>query len=166
MAAVLDGSGFLAVFVAGLLLGDTTAGDDRSVRAFHSQLASVAELVVFVGLGPTVALGTLDLGTVLTDGLALAAILILVARPAAVAALLWPARLRRGEKVFIGWLGLRGAVPILLAAFAVDQHVQQAHTVYGIVFIVVTVSVLIQGSLIRAVAERVGVDLGPTADHA
>ena len=69
-------------------------------------------------------------------------------------------------RVFIGWLGLRGAVPILLAAFAVDEHVQQAHTVYGIVFIVVTVSVLIQGSLIRAVARRVGVDLGPTADHA
>ena len=166
VAAVLDGSGFLAVFVAGLLLGDTTVDEDGSVRAFHSQLASVAELVVFVGLGLTVSLGSLDLGTVLTDGLVLAAILILVARPAAVAALLWPASLRRGEKVFIGWLGLRGAVPILLAAFAVDQHVQQAHTVYGIVFIVVTVSVLIQGSLIRAVAERVGVDLGPTADHA
>ncbi len=166
VAAVLDGSGFLAVFVAGLLIGDTTVDEDGSVRAFHSQLASVAELVVFVGLGLTVSLGTLDLATVLTDGLVLAAILILVARPAAVAALLWPAKLRRGEKVFIGWLGLRGAVPILLAAFAVDEHVQQAHTVYGIVFIVVTVSVLIQGSLIRAVARRVGVDLGPTADHA
>ncbi len=166
VAAVLDGSGFLAVFVAGLLLGDTAVGDDGSVRAFHSQLASVAELVVFVGLGLTVGLGTLDLGTVLTDGLVLAAILILVARPAAVAALLWPAKLRRGEKVFIGWLGLRGAVPILLAAFAVDQHVQQAHTVYGIVFVVVTVSVLIQGSLIRAVAQRVGVHLGPAADQA
>ncbi len=166
VAAVLDGSGFLAVFVAGLLLGDTTVDEDGSVRAFHSQLASVAELVVFVGLGLTVSLGTLNLGTVLTDGLVLAAILILVARPAAVAALLWPAKLRRGEKVFIGWLGLRGAVPILLAAFAVDEHVQQAHTVYGIVFIVVTVSVLIQGSLIRAVAQRAGVDLGPTSDHA
>ena len=166
IAAVLEGSGFLAVFVAGLLLGDTSAiqkGD--SVREFHSQLASVAELVVFVALGLTVSLQELDLGTVIGDGVALAAILILVARPAAVASLLWPARLRRGEKVFIGWLGLRGAVPILLAAFAVDEHVQQGHTVYGIVFVVVTLSVLIQGSLIEWVAQRVGVGIGPAPDQ-
>ena len=136
-----------------------------SVREFHSQLASVAELVVFVALGLTVSLQELDLGTVIGDGVALAAILILVARPAAVASLLWPARLRRGEKVFIGWLGLRGAVPILLAAFAVDEHVQQGHTVYGIVFVVVTLSVLIQGSLIEWVAQRVGVGIGPAPDQ-
>ncbi len=166
IGAVAHGSGFLAVFIAGLLIGDnaTTRGDD--VRTLSSQLASVAELVVFVALGLTVSLQSLNLHTVIGDGLALAAILILIARPLAVGAILWPVDLRRGEKVFVGWLGLRGAVPILLAAFAVDEHIQQAHTVYGIVFIVVTVSVLIQGSLIEWVARRVGVGIGPTEDHA
>ncbi len=166
VGAVAHGSGFLAVFIAGMLIGDnaTTHGDD--VRTLSAQLASVAELVVFVALGLTVSLSSLNLHTVIGDGLLLAAILIVIARPLAVGALIWPVDLRRGEKVFVGWLGLRGAVPILLAAFAVDEHIQQAHTVYGIVFIVVTVSVPIQGSLIEWVARRVGVAIGPPSDHA
>ena len=166
VGAVAHGSGFLAVFIAGLLIGDnaTTRGDD--VRTLSSQLASVAELVVFVALGLTVSLQLAQPAHRDRRRAALAAILILIARPLAVGAILWPVDLRRGEKVFVGWLGLRGAVPILLAAFAVDEHIQQAHTVYGIVFIVVTVSVLIQGSLIEWVARRVGVAIGPPSDHA
>jgi potassium/hydrogen antiporter len=160
IGSVLHGSGFLAVFVAGMIIGDraTEHGDD--VRTFHNQLASVAELVVFVALGLTVSLSTLDLGTVIVDGLVLGAVLILIARPVAVAVLLAPADLNRGEKTFIAWLGLRGAVPILLAAFALDEGVQQGAVVYGIVFVIVTASVLIQGSLIEWVARRTGVGIG------
>ncbi len=161
VASVLNGSGFLAVFVAGLLLGESVARHGAPSRVFLKQLASVAELVVFVALGLTVSLRSLDLHTVILDGVVLTVVLILVARPTAVAALLWPANLRPGEKVFIGWLGLRGAVPILLAAFALDQGVQQSAEVYGIVFIAVTLSVTIQGSLIRQAANHTGVVIAP-----
>ena len=155
LAAVLNGSGFLAVFIAGLILGDRTTKHGDEVRTFHSQLSTVAELVVFVALGLTVSLKALDLGTVIPDGIALAAILILIARPITVAMVLARTRLHRNEKATIGWLGPRGAVPILLAAFVVDQHVPQAHTIYGLIFVIVTTTVLIQGSTIQRLAQRV-----------
>jgi cell volume regulation protein A len=157
LAAVAGGSGFLAVFIAGLVLGDLDLPYKRQVRRFHMALASLAEIVVFVALGLTVNATQLADDNVWRDGLILAVALAFVARPIGLAPLLAPLRLRTGEKLFLAWSGLKGAVPILLAAFAILAEVDDARRVYEIVFVVVTFSVVVQGASIPFVASRLGV---------
>ena len=93
------------------------------------------------------------------DALLLAALLAFVARPLVVAPLLWPTRLLRGERLFVMWSGLKGAVPILLAAFALLEHVDGAERIYGIVFVLVTFSVFVQGATVPFVAGRLGIPM-------
>jgi len=159
LASVLHGSGFLAVFVTGVLIADLRAPYKAEIEHFHKALASLGEIVVFVALGLTIDLGSLDLRSVWLDGLAVAVLLTFVARPLVVTGLLARARLTRGEKVFIAWAGMRGAVPILLAAFTLLEGVDHANRIYGIVFVVVMFSVVVQGSLVPTVAGRVGLQM-------
>jgi potassium/hydrogen antiporter len=161
LASVAGGSGFLAVFIAGLVLGDIDLPFKRQVRRFHMALASLAEIVVFVALGLTVNVSQLSEENIWLDGLLLAVALAFIARPLGLAPLLAPLRLRTGEKLFIAWGGLRGAVPILLAAFAILAEVDDARRVYEIVFVVVAFSVIVQGATIPFVASRFGVRMRP-----
>jgi cell volume regulation protein A len=152
VAAVLHGSGFLAVFIAGLLVSDVEAPFKLEIERFHTSLASLAEIAVFVALGLTVDLGSIVTSRVLVEGIVLAVVLGLFARPLAVAVLLLPARLRWGERAFVAWGGLKGAVPILLAALAFLAPVDEADRIYKLVFVVVTVSVVVQGTLLPLAA--------------
>jgi cell volume regulation protein A len=153
VATVAHGSGFLAVFVAGLLVGDVEAPFKAEITVFQEGLASLAEIVVFVALGLTIDISGLSAAR-WAEGIAVAGFLALVARPAALAALLAPVRLRRGERLFVMWGGLKGAVPILLAAFAVAASVPHAQRIYETVFVVVLVSVVVQGGTIPSAARR------------
>jgi len=146
------GSGFLAVFVAGIVLGDERAPFKREVERFQSALASLGEIVAFVVLGLTVNLADLTLTDVWVPGLVLGASLALVIRPLLVGLCLMPARLRRNEQAFVLFAGLKGAVPILLGSLLLAANIQDAHRLYGIVIVVVAFSVLVQGSLVPAVA--------------
>jgi cell volume regulation protein A len=157
--AAAGGSGFLAVFVAGVALGDADVPLRDEIERFHTSLASLAEVVVFVALGLTIDVTNLLTSTRLLEGLALAVILALVARPLAVGPLLLPIRIRTNERLFVIWSGLRGAVPILLAAFAVLAAVDDAARVYDIVFVVVAFSVIVQGSSIPFVARRLRIGM-------
>jgi cell volume regulation protein A len=157
VAAVAHGSGFLAVFVAGILIGDAEYPLRRDVERFHTSLASLAEVVVFVGLGLTV--HKVDLSPVWQDGLLIALVLAFLARPLGIAPFLAPLHLRRGERIFVMWSGLKGAVPILLAAFALLQHVPGSERIYGIVFVVVAFSVIVQGGSVPLAARRLGVPM-------
>jgi potassium/hydrogen antiporter len=157
VAVVAHGSGFLAVFVAGLLVGDADAPIGEDVRAFHSELAGLAEVVVFVALGLTVHLAGLGWSTVL-DGVALTAVLLLAARPPAALALLAAFGIPRREGLFVAWAGMRGAVPILLASLALSGGVAGARHVYGLVFVVVAASVLVQGVSLPWAAARLRLD--------
>jgi potassium/hydrogen antiporter len=161
LASVAGGSGFLAVFVAGLVLGDLDLPHKRQIRRFHMALASLAEIVVFVALGLTVNVSQLSENNIWLDGLILAVALAFIARPLGLAPLLAPLQLRTGEKLFIAWSGLRGAVPILLAAFAILAEVDDARRLYEIVFVVVGFSVIVQGATIPFVASRFGVRMRP-----
>jgi potassium/hydrogen antiporter len=156
--ALAHGSGFLAVFIAGLVLGDTQAPYKREIERFHTSLATLAELTVFVALGLTVTASSLNSNTWL-QGIVLLLALALIARPLAVAASLFPFKLRKGERVFIAWSGLKGAVPILLAAFALLDHIDGAHHIYGLVFVVVLLSVVGQGTLVPLVAAKCNVPI-------
>jgi cell volume regulation protein A len=158
LASVAHGSGFLAVFIAGLALGDLDIPYKRQIRRFHTALASLAEIVVFVALGLTVHVTQFD-ASIWLDGLVLAVLLAFVARPLGLAPLLAPLRLRIGEKLFIAWGGLKGAVPILLAAFAILAEVDDAQRIYEIVFVVVGFSVIVQGASVPFVASRLGVPM-------
>jgi cell volume regulation protein A len=158
VASVAHGSGFLAVFIAGMIVGDVEAPGKREIELFQSALANVAEIVVFAALGLTLTLGAIS-GRRWAEGLLLALFLAFVARPIAVGALLVPVRLRVGERLFVAWSGLKGAVPILLAAFALLGHVPEGQLIYEIVFVVVAFSVIVQGATIPWAARRLGIPM-------
>lgn len=159
VASVAHGSGFLAVFVAGIALGDADVPLREEIERFHTALASLAEVVVFVALGITIDVTNVLSSTRFLEGLAIAVFLALVARPLAVGPLLAPVRMPLNEKLFIVWGGLRGAVPILLAAFALLGEVDESERVYEIVFVVVAFSVIVQGSSIPAAARRLRIPM-------
>lgn len=159
LATLAHGSGFLAVFVAGILLGDIRAPYKAEIERFHSSLASLAEIVAFTMLGLTVSLAGLAHGDAWLVGLALAVLLALVVRPVLVGLLLVPVRLGGGERVFVLWSGLKGAVPILLGTYILTSGVADADRLYQIVVVVVAFSVVVQGGLAPAVARRAGVPM-------
>lgn len=146
------GSGFLAVFVAGIVLGDERAPFKREVERFHSALASLGEIVAFVVLGLTVSLADLTQTNVWVPGLVLGVSMAVVIRPLLVGLCLIPARLRRNERTFVLFAGLKGAVPILLGSLLLAADIPDAQRLYGIVIVVVAFSVVVQGSLVPTVA--------------
>jgi potassium/hydrogen antiporter len=162
IAAVAHGSGFLAVFVAGIIVGEAEYPRRNEVRHFHSALADLGELAVFVALGLTIDLGFIGSEGLWWRGLLLAVLLGFVIRPLVVAPLLWPSRLGGRERLFVIWSGLKGAVPILLASLAVVGGTAYAPQIYGIVFVVVLFSVVVQGTAVPTVARALGVPMADT----
>ena len=156
-ATVAHGSGFLAVFLAGIVVGDERAPYKREVERFHSALASLGEVVAFAFLGFTVHLEVLARADVWVPGVALGLLLALLVRPLLGLPLLLPARLSRGENAFVLFAGLKGAVPLLLGSLVVDSAVAGGERLYGVVVVVVMVSVVLQGALVPTVARLLGV---------
>jgi cell volume regulation protein A len=154
VADTLGGSGFLAVYLVGLAVGSTPSRYRREVAAFHEGLAFVAQVVLFVMLGLLVFPD--DLPHVALAGLGLAFLLMLVARPAAVWASTALSSFTRRERALLGWAGLRGAVPIVLATFVLSSDVRHSETIFNAVFFVVLVSALVQGTTLEWVAQRLG----------
>jgi len=152
VTTVAHGSGFLAVLLTGILVGDTRAPYKREVEHFASGLASLAEIVAFTLLGLSI-----PLSTALHDGhgalaLGIGAVLILLVRPLLVGLVLLPVRLRRGERAFVLWSGLKGVVPILLGTYVVVEGAPDADRIYAVVFVVVLLSVVVQGGLVPTLA--------------
>ena len=159
LAAVAGGSGFLAVFVAGIVIGDPGAPYKQEIQRFHSSLASLAEITAFVMLGLTIRLTSLGDAGAWAAGLALAALLAFVIRPVLGGLVSLPVRLSRAERVFFLWTGLKGAVPILLGTMIVASGTPGAARVYEIIFVIVGFSVTLQGGLVPALAHRLGIPL-------
>ncbi|MEO7059502.1 MAG: cation:proton antiporter [Lapillicoccus sp.] len=148
IGTLAHGSGFLAVFVAGISFGDPGAPYKREIERFHSALASLGEIVAFLVLGLTVDLTVLTRSDVWLPGLVLGVALAVFIRPVFAGLCLLPARLRPTELTFVLFAGLKGAVPILLGELLRAAHVPQAERLYGIVVVVVVFSVLVQGGLV------------------
>jgi cell volume regulation protein A len=159
VGTLAHGSGFLAVFVAGIMLGDQAAPYKREIERFHSALASLAEIVAFVVLGLTVDLAEIVHFNVWVPGLILGAALAFVIRPMVVGLCLWPARLPHNERNFVLFAGLKGAVPILLGSYLLSAHVPHVARLYGVVVVVVVFSVVVQGSLVPSVARLLRVPM-------
>jgi len=151
-ASLAHGSGLLAVFVAGIVLGDERVPYKGEIEHFHAALASLGEIVAFTVLGLTVDLSVIVRPDVWVPGLVLGAALAFVIRPALVGACLIPAKLPPNQRNFVLFAGLKGAVPILLGIFIVTAGLPDAQRLYGIVIVVVVFSVLAQGSLVPSLA--------------
>jgi cell volume regulation protein A len=151
-ADVLGGSGFLAVYLVGLAVGSTPSRYRRQLVAFHEGLAFAAQVALFVVLGLLVF--PEDLPHVALPGLALALLLVVVARPIAVWISTFFSGYSQRERILLGWAGLRGAVPIVLATFALSSHVPHRETIFNAVFFVVLVSTTVQGTTLEWLAAR------------
>ena len=156
-ATVAHGSGFLAVFVAGIVLADEPAPYKAEVERFHAALASLAEIVAFFVLGLTVDVHVLGRSDVWIPGLVIGVLLTLVLRPLLAAPFLLPARLSRGELAFVLLAGLKGAVPLLLGTMLLP--LPGGARLYGVVVVVTGLSVVVQGALVPTVARRLGLQL-------
>ena len=163
-AAALHGSGFLAVFVAGIVTGDESMPFRAEIRGFAGVLATLGEIVAFTVLGLSVSLRDVVGWHVLGPALGLVALLVFVVRPVLVGAVLWPIRLRPGERVFVLWSGLKGAVPILLGTYLLSAGERDATHSYRVIFVVVAVSVLVQGTPVARVARWCRVPMRATGD--
>jgi potassium/hydrogen antiporter len=155
-ATLAWGSGFLAVYVCGLVLGHKTLPDHAGIRRVHDFIAWLSQVALFLTLGLLVFPSQLD--EVAWIGIPLTVVLVVVARPLAVAACLRPFKYTWHEITLIGWVGLRGAVPIVLVTYPVLVGVTGAERLFNIVFFVVVVSVLIQSSSVKYAAQWLGLD--------
>jgi potassium/hydrogen antiporter len=154
-ADTLGGSGFLSVYVCALLLGSAQIPARRTVADFHDGLGWVSQITLFFTLGLLVAPG--DLLEIAPTGLALAGVLMLVARPIAVLLSTAFMRFSIGGRVLLGWAGLRGAVPIVLATFPVIAGVGGTQSFFALVFFVVLSSALVQGTTFEPLARALGI---------
>jgi cell volume regulation protein A len=154
-AELLGGSGFLAVYLAGLALGSASIPAKRTVTAFHDGLAWVAQVGLFLTLGLLVFPS--QLGDVAVKGTLLALVLAVVARPIAATLATAPFGFEIREQVALGWAGLRGAIPVVLATFPVIAGVPESLEFFNIVFFAVLVSTVLQGTTFIRLADRLGV---------
>lgn len=154
LAAVLGGSGFLAIYLTGIVFGNSDLVFKRGIGLFHDAGAWLGQIVLFVMLGllsfPS------RLLAVAGEGLLIAFVLIMVARPLAVVVSALPFRFRPAELTFLSWVGLKGAVPITLATFPLMAGIEGSALLFDVVFFVVLVSAVTQGWSLPNVARRLG----------
>ncbi|MEA2223539.1 MAG: potassium/hydrogen antiporter [Solirubrobacteraceae bacterium] len=153
-ADVLHGSGFLAVYLTGLMMGSAQLPARQTVHAFHDGLAWVAQLAMFLTLGLLVF--PAQLAHIALEGTLIALVLVFVARPLAVSIATAFAPLGFADRLVLGWAGLRGAVPVVLATFPVIEHLDPQRTFFNIAFFAVLVSTLVQGSTFEPLARLLG----------
>ncbi len=154
IADQLHGSGFLAVYLTGLALGSARIPARRTVADFHEGLAWVSQIAVFLTLGLLVFPS--QFGDIIGESLLIAAVLMFVARPLAAGLSVSPWRFPPRQSLLLGWAGLRGAVPIVLATFPVIENVPKAEPFFNIVFFVVLTSTLVQGATFNPLARWLG----------
>lgn len=160
IATLGQGSGFLAVFAAAVVLGNGPLPYRSGLSRIHDALGWLSQVAMFLMLGLLVFPS--QLWPVAQEGFLIALFLSFVARPLAVALCLAPFRFPVHEVVYVGWVGLRGAVPIILATFPVLSGVPGAMKVFNIVFFVVVMSALLPGATIRWVTRRFGLEAAQT----
>ncbi len=151
LAVFLKGNGFLAVYLAGLMLGRADFQNKRNIAKFHDGVAWICQITMFVTLGLLVYPS--HLLPLIGSGLLLTLLLMVVARPASILLCTLPFSLTLRKKTMLAWVGLRGSVPIILATFPFTAGLPQADIYFNIVFFVVIASVFIQGTSIPFVSK-------------
>lgn len=152
----VGGNGFLAVYIAGVILGNQNFVHKKSLILFHDGIAWLVQIAMFLALGLLVFPSRLV--PVAGNGMLIAVFLILIARPLAVFISLMKTSFSTREKAMISWVGLRGSVPIILATYPYLAGVAKADEIFHLVFFIVITSILIQGAAIPFVAKLLKVD--------
>ncbi len=161
---ILGASGFLAVYLAGVIVGNSEHPARQPVTRFFGTLGWLAQIALFLMLG--LLLTPHELPPIILPALAVSAVLMLIARPIGVMACLLPFRWTAREAGFVAWAGLRGAVPIYLTIIPLLTGVRTGETLFNIVFVVVIVSVAVQGWTITPVARVLGLEADQSAREA
>ncbi|AFZ02418.1 potassium/proton antiporter [Calothrix sp. PCC 6303] len=159
VTTVVGGNGFLAVYIAGIVMGNYKFTCQETIISFHDGLSWLMQIIMFLVLGLLVFPS--QLLPIAWIGLTIALFLIFVARPISVFLCLLPFRLNVREKIFLSWGGLRGAVPIVLATFPLAARISDASQLFNVVFFVVLISVLSQGLSLTPVARWLGLINNP-----
>lgn len=155
LAQVLHGSGFMAVYLAGIVLGSVRLPERRAIGDFHDGVAWVSQIAVFLVLGLLFVPSSLD--ALWAKALFVTFALMFIARPVAVYVSTLLSSFKFREVALLQWAGMRGAVPIVLATFPLHQHISDSNAIYNIVFFVVLASAVLQGSTFEWVAKRLDV---------
>lgn len=156
IATILKCNGFLAVYLVGLLMGRIDFPNKRMIARFHDGLAWLMQIVMFLTLGLLVFPS--HIVPVMGVSISIVLVLMFIARPVSAMLCLAPFRMSARKKVMVAWVGLRGAVPIILATFPLLAGIAKADTIFNVVFFVVLASVLIQGASIPFVSRMLKVD--------
>lgn len=156
LAEAIGGNGFLAVYLAGLVMGNKNFVHKKSLILFHDGVAWLVQIGMFLILGLLVYPSKLI--PVVGVGILISVILILVARPMAVFLSLTGSKFTHREKAMVSWVGLRGSVPIILATYPYIAGAEKADLIFHLVFFIVITSVLIQGSFIPTISNWLKVD--------
>lgn len=154
LPSLVNGSGLLSVYVAAVLIGDGRMPYRAWALRVHDALAWLAQLAMFLMLGLLVFPSALV--PISDEALEIAAVLALVARPVAVLLSLLPFRFAWRERVFVSWVGLRGAVPIILATYPVLRGVPHGTEIFNVVFFFVLANAIVQGGSVAWLARRLG----------
>jgi cell volume regulation protein A len=162
VAATLGGSGFLAIYVAGVVLGNMPLQASQNILRVHDGLAWLSQITMFLMLGLLITPS--ELIPIARDGLLIALALTFIARPFAVFACLLPFKFPWREQLFVSWVGLRGAVPIILAIFPMTAGLEGSKLYFNIAFFVVLVSLIVQGWTIAPAARMLGLEIPPSMD--
>jgi cell volume regulation protein A len=155
----IGGSGFLAVYVAGIYAGNRKIFAKQAIRRFHEGLTWLAQIIMFLLLGLLATPSQFP--AIIVPAIALALFLIFIARPLAVWISLMPFDYTQQETTFVAWVGLRGAVSILLAIMPILGGLENGQIYFNAAFIIVLVSLLLQGWTIKPVATRLGLIVPP-----
>ncbi|MCR4268760.1 potassium/proton antiporter [Nitratireductor sp. ZSWI3] len=159
LTGAMGGSGFLAVYVAGLMAGNARLRSTAMLKRFQDGVTWLAQIIMFLVLGLFATPS--QFASIALPALFIGLFLIFVARPVAVMLCLLPFRFSRAETAFISWVGLRGAVSILLAITPLIDGLENGRALFNIVFIVVLVSLIVQGWSVGPLARRLALTLPP-----
>jgi cell volume regulation protein A len=161
----IHGNGFLAVYISGLVIGNSKMMHKRSALKFFDGLAWLSQILMFLTLGLLVKPKELMQFNVMAPGLIISALMIFVARPMSVFACLLPFRVAIKDQVLVSWVGLRGAVPIIFAILPLAAGVPHADFIFHTVFFMTLVSLLIQGTSLSWVARKLGLEADKTVEQ-
>ncbi|AZQ35366.1 potassium/proton antiporter [Streptomyces cyaneochromogenes] len=159
--AMAHGSGFLAVYLAAMVMGNAKLPHWPATRGFADGVGWIAQIGMFVLLGLLVT--PHELGDDILPALVIGLVLTMVARPLSVVACLTPFRVAWREQVLMSWAGLRGAVPIILATIPMVSGVRDSRTIFNIVFVLVVVYTLVQGPTLPWLGRKLNLGQGPEA---
>lgn len=148
---MIKGNGYLAVYIAGMIIGNNKIVNQKEIATFMDGMTNMVQMIMFLSLGLLVKVN--EMIEILPIGLAIGIFMILVGRPLSVFVTLFPfTKIKTKAKLFISWVGLRGAVPIIFATYPVVAGVEHSDQIFNIVFVITLMSLILQGMTIPSAA--------------